>query len=139
MRPILLLGLLTGCGNGAALSELDDMRQLWSEAGSEDYAITVQKSCFCPDADPIRVEVVAGEVVSATRRPIDGEDLVLMAADWFTVEGLFAVAEEAIRDADEVEITYDETVGYPSAIGIDWITQAIDDEASYFAADLELR
>lgn len=137
MHRFLLLPLLVACAD-PGLTELEEAREDWARTGSADYQWTVQRSCFCPDVAPIEVVVTGGEVSSATRMPFDAEPVVLEASeyeDWFTVEGMFAIAESALLDADEVTVTY-AVDGYPSAIDIDWMRNAVDDETSYAASEL---
>ncbi len=136
----LLIVPLAAC----APDELEAQRQVWAERGGSDYRVTVQRQCFCPDTDPVEVTVTGGEVVQAIRSPLPGgtgSAEPLDAADyedWFTVDGLFAVVEAALEQADDVAVRYDPTLGHPTSIEIDWIGAAIDDEVSYRVTDLAL-
>ncbi len=57
---------------------------------------------------------------------------------FYTVQGLFDVVQDAIDSgADEVSVTYDPDLHYPTEINIDRIKGAIDDELRVFASDLE--
>ena len=117
-------------------SELDDNRAKWDSAGVSHYRFELTISCFCPFAEimPITVEVKDGQIVSMTDvngQAVEGEfsQYIEEAA---TVEGLFALAEKTISEAEQVEVTYDAQYGYPSEIKVDFIKMAIDDEISYY-------
>lgn len=65
-----------------------------------------------------------------------------VATDYFqhydTVEKLFDAIQDAIkRDADEVTVTYDPALGYPSNISIDFEEMAIDDEITFVVSAFE--
>ena len=73
------------------------------------------------------MRVVDGEVVEAA---VDGKPV--RKREWrgfpMTVEALFDYAEAAKADADEFDIEFDRTLGYPSLISVDQILNADDDE-----------
>ncbi len=134
------LVLIAAIGCEATPTEIESNRSLWARTGGHDYQITVERSCFCPDVSPIQVTVVDREVVQAIRLVPDDPQTIEQAdyEDWFTIEGLFDVAEEALDDADEVTLDFDADHGFPTAIEIDWMRDAIDDESSYYAQDLRI-
>ncbi len=135
--PLILVAAI-GCDSEP--TELEHNRSVWARTGAQDYQITVERSCFCPDVSPIRVTVEGGDVVEAVRLVPDDPQTLAPSdyEDWFTIEGLFDVAEEALDDADEVTVDFDVDHGFPTAIEIDWMAEAIDDEASYYASDLRI-
>lgn len=130
---ILILALtLSACG---AKSDLAKNRDKWTSAGVSHYSFELTISCFCPffEVNPVTVEVKDGKIVSMT--DASGQPLKEEFAQTFeeaaTVEGLFAIAEENIANADEVEVTYDAQYGFPASIVVDRIKLAVDDEISY--------
>lgn len=140
MSPLRLLPLSLLPLYGCTLSELSDQRAVWEAQGLDDYSFVLQKSCFCPNeyTDPVLVTVAGDAVVDAVytdQSELAGQPA---AADYgvVTVDGLFDLAEDAVREADEVEIEYDATWGFPTAIRIDYMRDAIDDELSVFASEL---
>lgn len=53
-----------------------------------------------------------------------------------TLADLLAQATDARNDgADEVTVTTDPADGHPTSVTIDWVTEAIDDEACYTITD----
>ena len=137
MRFIIPLVLCTAC---SPASLVDDNEALWAANGSPNYSMTVQRSCFCAETDPVDVVVEAGEVVSAVRQTDEGpEDLDPDGFEaYFSVPGLFGIAAEAESGADEVVIEYDAALGYPTLIDIDWVRNAVDDEEQYSVLSLSL-
>jgi hypothetical protein len=135
----LALSTLAGCAGEPSTSVAQGPRGTWAGAGIDDYTITIERMCFCPDVGPYEVAVEDGEAVSVSK---DGEEVPLddaSLATWpLTVDDLFAEIDEAERTADEVTVVYDATLGYPTRISIDRIEDAIDDEMSFVVRDLRV-
>lgn len=134
LLTLLILALsLSACGGK---SELGENRAKWDSAGVTHYRFELTISCFCPFMDimPVVVEVKDGQIVSLT--DVNGQPLREEFLETFeeaaTVEGLFAVAEDSLSNADQVEVTYDTRYGFPTSISVDWIKMAIDDEIAYY-------
>ncbi len=54
-----------------------------------------------------------------------------------TIEELFKIIEDAIkRNADEILITYDPTLGYPTRVAIDYLKILADEEMTYTVENL---
>ncbi|TNE90919.1 MAG: hypothetical protein EP330_07090 [Deltaproteobacteria bacterium] len=136
-RFVLVALALVACANPQS-AELEEQAEVWAAAGIDDYVWDVQRSCFCEFWEPVRVEVVGGEIASATRQVTDGDPVVLESGDyedWMTVDGLFDEARRAVDEADEVTLAF-ASEGYPTLVDIDWMKNAIDDEVSYSAEGL---
>ena len=141
LRAALLVAaaVTAACGNPFSPSEeLDDARDKWESQGIHSYTVTVREICFCPieRGGPFRVTVVddrvAGVEYLGEGTGIEPHDDIPL-----TVEDLFATVNEALREADDVEVTYDPTYGFPSDIKVDRIENAIDDEVYYEARDFQ--
>lgn len=119
-----------GAGTSPA-APLDRNRELWAASAPSDYRYTVERQCFCGQefTGPFTVTVEDGAIVTVTRRgkeiAVDDEWLLEIPVG---IEGLFGHIEKAQAEADEVHVTYDEQLGYPRSIAIDWYANAIDDE-----------
>lgn len=123
--------LLSGSREPAALSEARDR---WAGSGVDDYAMTLERSCFCPEEyrGPFAVEVRDGAVISVMLR-----DETLPTDRALSVEGLFDLIADAYEQkASRVTVTYDPTLGYPTQIYIDYIAQAADEEVGYTVSKL---
>ena len=132
---LLILTLTLSACKGT--SELNENRAKWDSLGVAHYRYELTISCFCPfrDVMPVTVEVKDGQIVSLT--DVNGQPLPEEFRATFekaaTVEGLFAVAEENLSNADQVEVTYDAQYGFPASIVADRIKMAVDDEIAYYA------
>ena len=131
---LLILTLaLSACGGK---SKLDKNRAKWEAAGVSHYRFELTISCFCPfmNVVPVTVDVKDGQIVSLTDangQPLR-EEFRSLFEEAATVEGLFAVAEENLSNADQVEVTYDAEYGFPVTIVVDRIKLAVDDEIAYY-------
>lgn len=86
------------------LATLGDARARWLAAAPTDYTVT--ESCDgCPDRT---VAVRSGEVVS------------LSSEDHRTVDEMFSQIENAIGDGAVVNATFDDDLGYPTSVTIDY-------------------
>ena len=137
---LLILSLvLAACGGGSALAK---NRDKWTSQGIGHYRFELNISCFCPffEVNPVTVEVLDGKIVSMTGA--DGQPLPEQFRSEFeqagTMDLLFAIAEENIANADQVDVTYDATYGFPSSIIVDRIELAMDDEISYYVENFEV-
>lgn len=136
MRTSLAIVLLalTACGDGLPSAPLFVRRaalERWQHSGIDSYELTVQRICYCLSTEPVRVRVENGVVVSrtfvSTGQPVPSS----YASLYPDVPGLFAIVEEAARDADDLETRFDATYGFPTEISIDWEERAVDDEVTY--------
>jgi hypothetical protein len=123
--------------------ELLEQRATWDGLAIEDYSYTLTRTCFCPTTvvAPVRITVVDGVVTNAVYAAggydvVPGEP-VGPDSEVLTIDELFDRAEVAIADAEEVELEYDATRGFPTVIDIDWIVDAIDEEELITATDFE--
>lgn len=121
------------------LDRLGDMRARWADVRPASYTYTLTRGCFCfvEAIGPVRIQVDGDSVVSRTFVE-SGAPVTQFQELWPSMEGLFDLVEEALRDADEVEIRYDPDRGVPLRVSVDWITEAIDDEVSWTVTDLQL-
>ena len=133
----MMIFILAACApSGAGGSELERNRQTWESAGISHYRFELNLSCFCAfhDQMPLAVEVKNGEVVSITAvdgNPVSADDPNYRHfINLGTIDRLFAELDDVIGSADagEVTVTYDDTLGFPTEVSIDYIDQAIDDE-----------
>lgn len=132
LLPVAVAGLVA-CATAPddRLADLDAARSRWAAQGLAQYAITVERLCFC--AGPHRVEVRVGEV-AVTRTDLEtGEPVPPELAAFFPdVPGFFTIIESEIRrPAHRLTASYHPVAGYPESIVVDPIGGAVDDEYSY--------
>jgi len=86
------------------LADLGDARARWAAVAPADYTVT--ETCLgCEDQT---VAVRSGEIVSLT------------AEDQQTVEEIFSQIEDAISEGAVVDATFDDDLGYPTSVTIDY-------------------
>lgn len=125
-------GLFTPGGEG-----LEENQRLWRDSGIESYTFRFQAGGSWFSTGVVNVEVHSGSVYSIVDAesgdPIDARSL----SNYRTIDGLFEKVRDALdRDADVLSVTYDETLGYPTSIRIDYDENMRDDEEVYRASAL---
>jgi hypothetical protein len=115
-------------------AELDAARARWSTAALASYEYGYHKFCECHrEAPPETIVSVAGDSVVRVRHRPAGTDVEVPAADknleyYWTVEGLFGLIEAALDRGVTVRAAYDDELGFPREIYIDYDVQFIGDE-----------
>lgn len=116
---------------------LEANRVKWRDRGPTQYTYQFQRSCYCVTnaIAAVFITVNAGQVVTVVRE--DGQPVSGAEVDAFyriTIDSLFGIIGDAIdRDAAELHVGYDERLGYPTRIAIDYDRQLIDEEVTYTA------
>ena len=139
-----LVGALLSCHVAAPASlaresaSLRTARALWSEQHIDSYQFSLRRLCEClPEwTRPVAIVVHEDAVVSLT----DAETGAAISPDraqyYFTIDGLFEVIADAIRrEAAQVDIEYDDTLGFPRRVSIDYNAETADDEIFYVVSD----
>jgi hypothetical protein len=131
---VIAVGFAVVGGAAWAYAESDGARASgWAEPA--DYSYRVAYGIFGPGMGTYDI-TVRNHKVTAVERLADSDwpD----AESWVTVENAWTLAdlEAKYRAAkanpeSDATITYDATTGAPSAIHLDWIVQAVDDEESF--------
>jgi len=125
--------LLVACGSegilgGGPEGEWEANQNRWRDAGMTSYGYEFRRVCFCPNTNLVRITVIDG-VITAVHDVDSGTDLDSSEFRFYeTVDDLFDIVRDALTNADSIEVTYDEKLGYPTQITIDFIANAIDDE-----------
>ncbi|HZG44199.1 MAG TPA: DUF6174 domain-containing protein [Longimicrobium sp.] len=127
---------LSACAGSPTLADekarMERNRQVWIAQGIDDYRMTVrlQGGWF---SGSVVVEVRDGVPVSRHTPANEPQQVPPEAfAEYDTVEELFAILERAFEnDADDVDATYDPTLGLPLDVFIDPMKNAIDEEHGF--------
>jgi hypothetical protein len=132
--------VLSACGSSTGPQvELTAARQRWSERGPASYVMTVARGCECaPGAGGPVVVTVRGNAVESRRYAPSGAAVPAQFEALFpTVDGLFALIEQAHRDkVYELLVEYHTTLGYPLRVTINPHKDHVDDEVIYQVTDL---
>jgi hypothetical protein len=138
LMAVLLVGtavLGTGCGARNEIGEsLAAHQSRWSDQGKDSYRYELRIGCFCPPevTDAVLVFVRDGITDSVLYIESGRSAESRYFEKYDTIDKVFLVIQDAIdREADKLEVTYDEDLGIPTRIYIDFIEQAADDEISY--------
>lgn len=110
------------------LGGLAEARARWEALGQDDYVWQVHRACFCGGPYRARIEVVDGEVVAVWDLDTGERAPDQALPGVHTVDGLLDEVERALREADAVEVRYDDVTGAPLVLDVDWAANAIDDE-----------
>lgn len=106
----------------------------WKQRGIDDYTMLVGRSCFCPPQDPYEITVVDGVVTTVTSKgaPVPPAEVADIPT---TVPALYALIRrlpvESLRS-----VRYELGPGIPSAISVDPVPNAVDDEYSIIVSAL---
>jgi hypothetical protein len=125
-----------------AQADLAASRARWQSAALADYEYGYHKYCAChPDTPPeTLVTVHDGKVTRVRHRPV-GYDHEVEAPRgleyYWTIDGLFDLIAAAIDRRAEVRTAYDETLGYPTEIHVDYDADLIGDEVDLTVTRLE--
>ena len=114
------------------MDRLGEQRARWQALGLNDYTYDVQRICFCPFREGVRVTVVDGAVAGATDLAT-GEVLEPNEVQWYlTIDDLFDLVQDAYdRNAHEVQVEFDPSRGYPTRIYIDYSEMIADEELGF--------
>ena len=110
----------------------------WESSGIVDYDYVGAWSCFCPEAyrAATQVTVRSGKVTGVGSADPD-IDTIPMPERFLSVEELFALVQDAITEnAARIEVSYDETYGYPVELFIDHDERMADEETSFGVTSL---
>lgn len=124
----------TDHSNPAFPAEMRLAWRRWAALDEDDYDLTVQLRCFCPQRPSIVTSVRDGKVVQVARssRPaheIDGRG--------WTMQRLYRLLRTSYAAADSLQANYTDA-GVPNRISIDSDTNMVDEE-QYYTVSLQRR
>jgi hypothetical protein len=113
----------------------------WERSNISTYSYTTSWHCFCMReyVAQVSVEVVDGEVVEVNFiDPSLGE--VPKPGRFVTIDGLFDHLQNALdQDAFNISATYDDQLGYPVEVFVDYDQRIADEELGFTAGSLRAR
>lgn len=131
--------LIAGCAADApsmiSAEDLDRARARWEEQGPARYAFELDQRCGERALiGRFRVTAEDGEVADVEELDEEAEGLVEggFIEEVPTIHDLFDLLEAAREDAHEVEADFDDALGHPTRIDIDWEPQQSEDALSCY-------
>ncbi len=127
--------------NGTALidaqKELNANQQKWEKNDIQDYSYQFQRSCFCPQdiTRPVDITVKDGIVADAHFSDLKNTP---PEQNQQSINGLFAIIQEAIDKGHQIEVQYDEKTGMPTEIVIDRDQMPMDGGQTITASHLHI-
>lgn len=119
--------------------QLAEGRALWSAHAGTAYTMRYEEYCSCGTAiGPVLIDVDADGAITAVTDMASGEAMPQEQwSDAWTVEGLFDLLEEAIRqEVARYEANFDPTDGFPTSGAIDYEHATAGDEINFRITEL---
>lgn len=136
-----LVLFLPGCSDDISgpdlRDELEANRNRWQSVGFTNYTYRVDRACFCGFGGLAEIEVRNGVIVAVTQVN-DGAAVEPEFLEFYdTVEDLFDLIEAAIaREPQVLNVEYDDQLGYPTSIELDYAFNVADDELTVTVSGL---
>lgn len=128
----------TIANEAAARQAYRDALARWEQGGSDSYDMTYRLICFCGPIEkgPYEVAVRNGQIVAATFGDVDILDIEEFGLDSYdntvsTIDEIFAEIGRGLDTASSVAAEYDQELGYPTNVFIDWDFLIADEEVGY--------
>jgi hypothetical protein len=114
------------------LAGLPEAWQAWLASGISDYELAMRRTCGeCPPTSALAVVVTVSGGVKTVSLASNGEPVEALPRTYPDVEGLFDLIEEMVLAGADVEVDYDDELGFPRSISVDPVPDAVDDEFGY--------
>jgi protein-S-isoprenylcysteine O-methyltransferase Ste14 len=137
VTALALAAIVSACSSpfsSREVLELAEAREQWSARGFADYVFETEHRCtFCrpEETGPVRITVTVGAIASVILIET-GESV--SPTPWYTIEQMHQLIptfddQEGVED---VEVTYDPTLGYPTSISVRY-EEGILDAGDFYA------
>ncbi|HET6637429.1 MAG TPA: DUF6174 domain-containing protein [Gemmatimonadota bacterium] len=119
------------------LARLADAVQAWQASGISDYELAMRRTCGeCLPLDALAVVVTVSGGDRTVSLASNGEPVTALPRTYPDVEGLFDLIEDMVLAGADVDVDYDDEIGFPRSISVDPVPDAVDDEFGYVIDDL---
>lgn len=135
----LSIGISYAC-NEVSEEDLTVNKQIWESHRWNEYRFIVQRQCFCyvNYTREMMVHVSEGKVVTAKYTDTQVEVSADILSGIYTIDKWFEVIDHAYsRQADKLQVQFDQQVGYPLKIEIDLRENRADDEEVVLISSIE--
>ncbi|MCW9706436.1 DUF6174 domain-containing protein [Fodinibius salsisoli] len=129
--------LFDGNDRNSADSSFRENHQKWQAMDYAEYTFTLDRYCFCGGGlYPAKVVVKADTIFSVldphSQKPVSIDSTLTYEDVYPTVEDLFDLIKDAMeKDADRLDVEYNNFSGFPWRIDIDYSKQIADEEIRY--------
>jgi hypothetical protein len=120
--------------------QLDAMQSQWQSQGLDNYQFQFQWACFCPAEyrEPVWVTVEEGEITSIQAVDQNLESGLPENDEYLTINELFEFIRDGVeKDAYEINVTYDDALGFPTSVQIDYDVAIEDEEHGFNILEFE--
>ena len=132
LTPTVVAPAVTPTANApdSAQAALLQAQERWEHSSIAYYSYTGAWTCFCPEEYRADTQVtVDGGKVTTVSSVAPNVGTIPAPERFLAIEGLFALIQNAItQNAARIEVSYDETYGYPAESFIDYDERIADEE-----------
>lgn len=119
------------------LAGLTEAIQAWQASGISDYELAMRRTCGeCLPLDALAVVVTVSGGEKTVSLASNGEPVTAGPRTYPDVAGLFDLIEDFVLAGADVDVDYDDDLGFPRSIAVDPVPDAVDDEFGYVIDDL---
>lgn len=146
-RILLFVGAFSLAWPASSAGDADELRQQqarWRAAATDTYRYGYQKYCDChPDRPPETVVTVDHGTVTRVYHLHPDSTREVPAREgsldlYWTIDGLFDLVAKALQSDATVRVRYDDDLGYPASIYIDYDPGMVGDELDLRLTRVEL-
>lgn len=120
--------------------ELEMMQSLWESQDLDDYRFQFQWNCFCTTEyiETVWVTVEDGEITSIEAVDPNFEGELPAMSEYRTINGLFDLIREGTENqAYQIQVSYNDTFGYPASAYIDYDMEIVDEERGFSVREVQ--
>lgn len=115
--------------NAPILEKLRSSKEVWGNKKPTNYAFIVSEGCMLSSKTQV---VVSGDEVFIEKNRFSN------SRSNVSIDYLFSIAEAAINDSYEYQISYNTEFGYPENMQVHWDINATDDNCFYEVSNFEV-
>lgn len=111
------------------LNQFEQYRAHWRSLNFRDYAYIIEEGCMSGS-------ITSATVTGGEHNFVKYENQLFGGSS--TIDDLFDVAEEAIKESHKLELRFNKDFGFPEKMRADWSKDIIDDECFFEVTEFKL-